>query len=267
VNDEPARPAVLSVVMPVYNEVTTVAEVLDAVLGVELPDVELQLVVVESNSTDGTRDVVKHYAEDPRVTLVLQREARGKGAAVREGFAHVHGDIVLIQDGDLEYRVDDYGALIEPIITGRADFVLGSRHVKGRAMREFAEAKVTSRVLNAAHWFFAACFNLTYGVRLRDPFTMYKVFRASCIDGIEFESDRFDFDWELVAKLIRLGHKPIEVPVWYRSRGFESGKKVRMWRDPVTWMVALVKFRVQPIRRSTARSSVSGPVEQPQAVR
>jgi glycosyltransferase involved in cell wall biosynthesis len=238
----------VSVVMPVYNEAKTISTVLDAVLGVQL-DVDLQLVIVESNSTDGTRAVVELYEGDPRVTLVLQERPEGKGAAVREGFRHATGDIILIQDGDLEYRVADYPMLLAPIVTGDAQFVLGSRHVKGRPMREFASAQLTSRVLNVAHWGFTFLFNTVYRVHLRDPFTMYKVFRRECIEGVEFESNRFDFDWELVAKLIRLGYKPLEVPVWYQSRDFESGKKVRLFRDPLTWIVALVKFRIKPVRR------------------
>jgi len=239
----------LSVVLPVYNEAKTIASVLDAVLNVQLDDVRLQLVIVESNSTDGTRAVVELYETDPRVTIVLQERAQGKGAAVREGFEHAAGDIILIQDGDLEYRVSDYPLLLAPILAGEAEFVLGSRHVKGRPMREFASARITSRILNVAHWGFTFLFNTVYRVKLRDPFTMYKVFRRECIAGVEFESNRFDFDWELVAKLIRLGYVPIEVPVWYHSRDFESGKKVRIFRDPLTWIVALVKFRIKPVRR------------------
>ena len=245
-----ATPATtLSVVLPVYNEAKTIATVLDAVLNVQLDNIGLQLVIVESNSTDGTRAVVQLYEGDPRVTVVLQDHARGKGAAVREGFEHATGDIILIQDGDLEYRVSDYPLLLAPILSGEASFVLGSRHVRGRPMRDFASARATSRVLNVAHWGFTFLFNTVYRVKLRDPFTMYKVFRRECIEGVEFESNRFDFDWELVAKLIRLGYKPLEVPVWYHSRDFDSGKKVRMIRDPLTWIVALVKFRIKPARR------------------
>jgi glycosyltransferase involved in cell wall biosynthesis len=175
---------------------------------------------------------------------------------VRDGFAAAVGDVVLIQDADLEYSVDDYVALLEPIERGEASFVLGSRHVPGRPMRLFADSRVTSVVLNAAHWGFTALFDATYNVRLRDPFTMYKVFRRECIDGVQFSSDRFDFDWELVATLIRLGHAPIEVPVSYTSRDFKAGKKVRMLRDPFTWVVACAKFRVLPIRRTSVPAAV-----------
>lgn len=230
--------------MPVYNEEATVAEAVDNVLATPLPKgVTLELVIVESNSTDDTRQIVEKYERVAGVELILQETARGKGNAVREGFRHLTGDVVLIQDGDLEYRVEDYPRLLEPIIEGRADFVLGSRHTPDGAIRRFVDAKHISLVMNVAHWFFATLFNVVYRTWLRDPFTMYKVFRRECIQGLEFVANRFDFDWELVAKLVRSGYRPLEVPVSYFSRGYASGKKVRFFRDPLTWLVALVRFR------------------------
>jgi glycosyltransferase involved in cell wall biosynthesis len=236
----------LSIVLPAYNEVATVKQVIDAVLDVELPErIDRQLVIVESNSTDGTREAVASFV-DHRITLVLQDAPRGKGNAVREGFRHVDGDIILIQDADLEYRVEDYPKLIEPIIKGDADFVLGSRHVPGESIRSVGEGRLVSSLLNGAHWVFAALFNLLYGTRLVDPFTMYKVFRTGCIRDMDFVSNRFDFDIELVAKIVRRGYLPIGIPISYKSRSFSEGKKVRFFRDPLTWLVALVRFRFEP---------------------
>jgi SAM-dependent methyltransferase len=242
----------LSVVMPVYNEADTIAAVIDDVLGVDLDGVDLRLVIVESNSTDGTQEIVNRYDSHPRVTVIHQDRPRGKGYAVREGLRHADGDIILIQDGDLEYTVDDYPALLQPILDGQSDFVLGCRHVPGRPMREFADARMSSWLLNTAHWVFTWLFNITYRTSLRDPFTMYKVFRRRCIAGLDFVSDRFDFDWELVAKIVRRGYPPMEVNVRYHSRGFEAGKKVTMLRDPITWLVALVRFRIAPISLAPA---------------
>jgi glycosyltransferase involved in cell wall biosynthesis len=233
----------ISVVLPVYNEASTVGVIIEKVLALELPDVDIELIIVESNSTDGSREIVQRYAGQPGVTLILQDRPRGKGAAVREGFAHATGDILLIQDGDLEYRVDEYSVVLAPLLAGDVNFVLGCRHARGKPMRVFPEAKLKSRVMNAAHWVFTGMFNLVYRTHLRDPFTMYKVFRRSCIDSVHFEANRFDFDWELVAKLVRLGNVPVEVPITYEARGFDRGKKVRFFRDPLTWMVALVKYR------------------------
>ena len=237
----------ISVVLPVYNEAATVAAILDKVTALDLPDIDVELIIVESNSTDGSRDIVRRYAGRPGVKLILQDAPRGKGAAVREGFEHTTGDIVLIQDGDLEYRVDEYPIVLAPLLAGDADFVLGCRWAAGKAMRVFPEARVKSLVMNGAHVVFTAMFNAVYRTHLRDPFTMYKVFRRSCIDGVAFQSNRFDFDWELVAQLVRLGHIPVEVSVTYEARGFENGKKVRFFRDPLTWMVALARFRFSPL--------------------
>jgi 2-polyprenyl-3-methyl-5-hydroxy-6-metoxy-1,4-benzoquinol methylase len=238
--------------MPVYNEATTIAAIIDDVLGVAIEGVDLRLVIVESNSTDGTRQIVSRYESHPRVTVIRQDRPRGKGYAVREGLRHADGDIILIQDGDREYTVDDYPALLQPILDEQSDFVLGCRHVPGRPMRDFADAKMSSWVLNTAHWVFTWLFNTTYRTNLRDPFTMYKVFRRRCIEGLDFVSDRFDFDWELVAKIVRRGHKPLEVSVRYHSRGFEAGKKVTMLRDPITWLIALVRFRITPVSPAPA---------------
>ena len=246
------RVGVLTVVMAVYNEAHTVAEVIDQVLKVDLDGRLIELVIVESNSTDGTREIVRSYESRPNVRVIYQDRPHGKGFAVRDGLAAAVGDVVLIQDGDLEYSVNEYPALLDPIERGETSFVLGSRHLKGEPMRQFAESRRTSLVLNAAHWMFTGMFDLTYWVKLRDPFTMYKVFRRECIDGLTFSSNRFDFDWELVAKLIRRGHVPIEVPVTYDSRDFASGKKVRLIRDPLTWFVACAKFRLVPIERQPA---------------
>jgi glycosyltransferase involved in cell wall biosynthesis len=238
----------VSVVVPVYNEISTVRSALDALVAKRIPGYELQLIVVESNSTDGSREVVRSYLEHPCVTLILEDEPRGKGHAVRTGLAAASGDIVLIQDADLEYDLNDYEKLLAPIAAGDYAFVLGSRHAKGAwAIRKFTDQKVHALVLNLAHWSFTMMINASLGIWLNDPFTMYKVFRRDCLDGLKLECNRFDFDWELLIKLVRKGYRPIEIPIAYRSRSFKEGKKVSMIRDPLTWIVALVKYRFQPL--------------------
>lgn len=255
------RRVTATVVIPVYNEAETITECLDEILAYEHPVVDLELIIVESNSTDGTHDLVRPYGEHPRVRLYFQEKARGKGNAVREGFTHVSGEIVLIQDGDLEYKVSDYDVLFQPILDGEADFVLGNRHIPGKPIREVEDRWWLSRIMNGAHWFLATLFNLTYGTRLRDPFTMYKVFRTSCIEGLEFVADRFDFDWEIMAKLVRSGYHPIEVPISYQARGFHKGKKIRPFRDPPTWIAACFRFRFCRLTapEPTRQASVASP--------
>jgi len=241
-------PKKLSVIMPAYNEARTIAAGIDRVLGKIIPGVFIELVVVESNSTDGTREIVQSYADHERVKIIFQNEAQGKGNAVRAGLAGVTTDYVLIQDADDEYDIEDYDALIEPLTSGEAAFVLGARHGGGSwKMRQFADQPILSHFLNFGHWFFATLINLTYGLHLKDPFTMYKVFRADCLHNLPLECDRFDFDHELVIKFARRGFIPLEIPVNYRSRTFAAGKKVKIFRDPVTWLWAILKFRFQKI--------------------
>jgi glycosyltransferase involved in cell wall biosynthesis len=238
----------LSVVVPVFNERATAKAALDALLSKEIPGFEIEVLIVESNSTDGSRDIVLGYRDHPRVTLILEDRPRGKGRAVRAGFARATGDILLIQDADLEYDLADYEMLLAPIVAGRQEFVLGSRHGQGGwAVRKFTDQPIRALVLNLAHWGFAFLISASLGVWLRDPFTMYKVFRRDCLDGLTFTCDRFDFDWELLIKLVRKGHRPIEIPVSYRSRSFEQGKKIRMFRDPLTWIAAWAKARFGPL--------------------
>jgi glycosyltransferase involved in cell wall biosynthesis len=241
-----AAPVTVSVVIPVYNEIPTVRAALDALVAKRIEGYELQLIVVESNSSDGSRDVVLSYRDLPCVTLILEESARGKGHAVRAGLAAAKGEIVMIQDADLEYDLADYENLLAPIAARQHDFVLGSRHTaRGWAIRKFTDQKLRAAVLNLAHWTFALMINASLGIWLTDPFTMYKVFRRDCITGLRLECNRFDFDWELLIKLVRRGYRPIEIPVSYRSRSFSEGKKVSMIRDPLTWMYALAKYRFQ----------------------
>jgi glycosyltransferase involved in cell wall biosynthesis len=235
---------VLSVIVPVFNERATAKEALDAIVAKTIPGWELEIILVESNSTDGTRDIVLGYQDHPRVKLLLQDTPRGKGNAVRAGFTLATGDVLLIQDADLEYDLNDYETLLAPIAAGRQEFVLGSRHgAGGWAMRKFDDQPLHALLLNTAHWTFTLMINVSLGIWLRDPFTMYKVFRRDCLDGLTFECNRFDFDWELLIKLVRKGHRPIEIPISYKSRSFKEGKKITMIRDPLSWLWALVKYR------------------------
>jgi glycosyltransferase involved in cell wall biosynthesis len=230
--------------MPVFNEVNTAKAAIERVLNKTIPDVLIELIIVESNSTDGTSELVMEYKDNPRVCLIFQSQPRGKGNAVREGLIASSGDIILIQDADDEYDIDDYDKLILPLRDGVVDFVLGSRHSESSwQMRQFSDQPFKAFILNCGHWFFTFLVNILYGVWLRDPFTMYKVFNAKCISGMDFVCNRFDFDYELLIKLIRRGYKPLEIPVNYNSRSFADGKKVTMFGDPLTWLVALVRFR------------------------
>ena len=238
----------VSLVVPAFNEASSLAELMDSLLAKQLPRLNIEIVLVESNSTDGTREIAQRYADHERVRLILEDKPRGKGHAVRTGLAHATGDFIMIQDADLEYDLEDYDALLEPLVTGREAFVLGSRH-SGSVwkMRQFSGQASLSTVLNFGHWFFTTLVNVLFKQRLKDPFTMFKVFRRDCLHGLRFECNRFDFDYELLIKLIRKGYPPVELPVNYRSRSFKEGKKVSMIRDPLTWLRALLKLRFATI--------------------
>jgi SAM-dependent methyltransferase len=238
-----------SIVVPVYNERQTFPVLMDALLAQRLPGLDREIIVVESNSSDGTREIVQGYRAHSEVKIVLQERPRGKGNAVRTGFDHATGDVILIQDADLEYDLNDYQILLEPLLSRRALFVLGTRHGGSWKMRQFADQPGLDTLLNLGHLFFTAMINVLYRQRLTDPFTMFKVFYRDCLHGLEFECNRFDFDHELVIKLVRKGYRPLEIPVNYQSRSFKEGKKVRMVRDPLSWLWVDVKYRFVSLSR------------------
>lgn len=237
----------LSIIMPVYNERATFERTVEAVMAKELPGIDKEIVIVESGSTDGTRDIVRDVQGRPGIVIVFEDRPRGKGHAVRSGFGKATGSIILIQDADDEYDVEDYDALLEPIVTYKRAFVLGSRHMGSWKMRKFHDQPFLSAFFNGGHVIFRTLLNVMYRQNLDDPFTMYKVFRRDCLHNLAFECNRFDFDYELVIKLLRKGYVPLEVPVNYRSRSFSEGKKVSTLRDPWTWIRALVKYRFASI--------------------
>jgi glycosyltransferase involved in cell wall biosynthesis len=241
----------VSIIIAVYNEASTVGALLERVWAQPLPNIAKEIIIVESNSTDGSREIVakflaSHAGESPpRIQVIHQSRPMGKGHAIRQGFAAATGNILLIQDADLEYEVTDYPDLLKPIIEGRTAFVLGSRHMGPERwkIRKFARSGLQTAFMNVGGMLFHAFFNMVFSTRLTDPTSMYKVFRSDCLHGLSFTRDRFDFDFELLGKLIRAGFSPLEVPVNYKSRGFDEGKKIRIFRDPLTWIWAIVACR------------------------
>jgi glycosyltransferase involved in cell wall biosynthesis len=223
------------------------------VLAKTIPGMEIDVIVVESNSTDGTRAEVLQHSDHPRVRVILEERPRGKGHAVRAGLEAARGDFVLIQDADMEYDIDDYEVLLEPLRSCEVGFVLGMRTSADGSwgLRDFGQRDMRSHFMNLGHEVFLTLFNVVYGQRLRDPFTMYKVIRRDCLYGLTFESNRFDFDWELTGKLVRAGYHPREIPVWYRSRSFGQGKKIAFFRDPLTWVRACFKYRFVRLYRES----------------
>lgn len=240
---------VLSIVLPVFNESSTFPFLIEQLLDLELVNTKKEIIIVESNSKDNSRELVLKYSNHPDVKILLQEKPSGKGNAVREGIMHSTGDIMLIQDADLEYDLNDYNSLLEPILAYKNTFVLGARRGGKWKMRHFTDQTQLSAYFNFGHVLFTTLLNVLYGQHMKDPFTMFKVFRRDCLYNLRFECDRFDFDFELVIKLLRKGYVPLEIPVNYYSRSYKEGKKVNMFRDPLTWIKASIKYRFAKITK------------------
>ncbi len=243
------RPMV-SVIMPVFNEFSTFDESINRVISKEIAGVDIQIIVVESNSTDGTKELVAKYDGHEKVDIIWQESPNGKGHAVREGIVAAKGNIILIQDADLEYDINDYDALIEELTSWRSSFVLGSRHTGDWKMRKFNDMPIIANFYNLGHIFFVGLINILIGAKMKDPFTMYKVFYRDCIYGLNFRYKRFDFDHELVIKLYRKGFHPTEIPVNYEARSFSEGKKVSFLKDGISWVQKDIQLANEPLENS-----------------
>ncbi len=229
----------LSIVIPVYNEKNTLFELIRRVLAAPI-DLERELVLVDDCSTDGTADLYPQLADEfPGANLrVFRHEVnRGKGAALRTGFSKTTGDIVLIQDADLEYDPQDYPRLLKPILDGRADVVYGSRFVGGQEHRVlYFWHYVGNRTLTMFS-------NMMTDLNLTDMETCYKVFRAEVLQGVNIKCDRFGFEPEITAKIARKRCRIYEVGISYSGRDYEEGKKITWW-DGVKALLAIVRFRL-----------------------
>jgi glycosyltransferase involved in cell wall biosynthesis len=234
----------LSVILPVYNEAEYFEKLMKKVLSVRLP-IDKEIILIESNSTDGSRALVKKYEKNKSVRVIYQEKPMGKGNAVKTGIHSAKGDIILIQDADLEYDPKDYPRLIGPILRGETKFVIGSRKMGHDTwqIRSMKTNILTALFVNIIANLADAFFNVIYNVKLTDPQSMYKVFHKDCMNGITFKSNYFNLDWEICAKFIRAGHVPLEFPVYYKSRDFSEGKKVKLFRDIFINTYAIVYYR------------------------
>lgn len=235
---EPTSPAPnsykkLSVIIPVFDERTTVAEIIRRAKTVDIP-LDREIVVVDDGSTDGTGEVLSHLV-DSTVRVFSHPKNRGKGAAIRTGLAQATGDLVIIQDADLEYDPDDWIRLLAPVLKGRARVVYGSRFTGERRNMLFW------------HWvgnrFLTLVTNALYNTTLSDMETCYKLFDRGLLDGITLTSDRFGFEPEVTAKLLRTGERIYEVPISYAGREISEGKKIT-WRDGFSALGILLRCRV-----------------------
>lgn len=223
----------LSIIIPVYNERSTVSEVVDTVLAVDLP-CDREIIVVDDGSDDGTAECLAGYGEPVR--LLTNPVNEGKGAAIRAGLAVARGGIILFQDADLETDPNEFRNLVDPILEGRADAVYGTRFHGG------ASGIPVSRRL--ANRFLTGLTNILYGTGLSDMETAYKAFSAEVASSLELVSDRFDIEPEITAKIALNGFSIREVPVSYRPRSRNEGKKIR-FADGVAAVLSLIKWRIR----------------------
>jgi len=221
----------LSVVMPVFNERATIEEIIGRVQAVPI---RTELIVVDDGSTDGTREILKELAAKTPFKLIFQPKNAGKGAALRRGFEEVTGDLVVIQDADLEYSPEELPDLISLICQGRADVVYGSRFLGRHRVFLFTHY--------AGNWLLTLLTNILYNTMLSDMETCYKAMRTSVLRSFKVKSNGFGIEPELTAKIFKRGYRVYEVPITYDGRGYEDGKKIT-WRDGVVALWVLLKYR------------------------
>jgi glycosyltransferase involved in cell wall biosynthesis len=223
----------ISIVVPVFNEARTVAEVIQRLIAIDLP-APREILVVNDGSTDGTREVLDQIVERPEVRIIHAEKNAGKGSAIRIGFARASGTIVAIQDADLELDPAQIADLVSPILQGRTQVVYGSRFLAGRPDAPFISI-LANEILTGVT-------NLLFGGRLTDMETCYKVMTREIAQSLELESNRFDIEPEITAKLLRAGHAILELPIRFEPRSRAQGKKIG-WRDGVRAIQVLLKYR------------------------
>ena len=229
----------LSIIIPVYNERNSIEEIVRRVEKADTGKVAKEIIIVDDCSTDGSRDVIKKMKGNHK-KIFLEKNG-GKGAALKAGINAATGDLIIFQDADIEYDPSDYKKLMQPILERKAAITFGSRF-EGTKFVPFGKA----RTMHPLHWIgnrgLVFAFNVLYGTHLSDAEPCYKMFKSELLKKIDVKADRFEYDIELMCKIVKQGHKIIQMPISYRPRGFEEGKKIN-WKDGVKALATMVKYR------------------------
>jgi len=228
----------LSIIIPVYNEVNTLEKILDKVEKAELP-VKKEIILVDDGSTDGSRELLKKLAKRKGYKVILRDKNGGKGLALRTGFKHASGDLITIQDADLEYEPEDIALLLHPILRGWTNVVYGSRFLGQKLLSQQRWAMPTHYLGNKL---LSILTSLLYFRWITDMETCYKVFTREALDSIKLNSKHFDFEPEITAKFIKKGYRIMELPIRYTSRSVKEGKKIS-WKDGIPAVLTLIKYR------------------------
>ena len=233
----------LSVIVPVYNEERTIKQIIHKLTLLSIPDVDIEIVVVDDGSTDNTASILNSAEKNTRLQIITCRDNKGKGAAVRKGIQAARGEYIIIQDSDLEYDPAQIALLIEPVIKGEAVVVYGTRlnrmpHLKNEERRlRFLLHFFGNRLLSFIT-------SILYGQWITDMETCYKLFPRKAVDGMELTARGFELEPEITTKLIKSGYKITEVPITTRPRGYEEGKKLETVRDGIKALITLIKYRL-----------------------
>ena len=227
----------LSVLIPVYNEEMTIGELIERVARVDIGDIEMEIIVANDGSTDASARIIEEHrqAHSNLIRAYSMPINLGKGAAIRLGLYHAQGDVILIQDADLELDPNEYGSLLQPIVEGKANVVYGSRFLNARKRRIPLRTRLANRFLTMLT-------NLLFGTGLTDMETAYKVFRRELLQGVRLRCVHFDFEPEITGQLARRGHRIVEVPISYNPRRANEGKKIS-WVDGIEAIYTLLRVR------------------------
>lgn len=226
----------LSIIIPVYNEEKTILEILRRVQVVDF-GIEYEIIVVDDDSTDGTRKLLESRIQnlESKIKIIFQERNQGKGAALRRGFKEASGEIIAIQDADLEYNPQELPKLIQPILEGRAQVVYGSRFL--------TKHKPRYKIPYLGNKLLSFLFKILYGRKINDPWTCYKIFKKDVIKDMNFQSNGFEFEMEFTAKILKRSYRILELPISYQSRTYEEGKKIKI-QDGLRAIWTIIKYRL-----------------------